>query len=781
MPQQIAATVENNFTKGLITESTGLNFPENAATDTDNCEYTLIGDVLRRRGINYEINGSTQPTVRGQGAISSYKWNNAGGDGLTQILVEQIGASLYFYRSSSATVSSPLSTQILVSTVSLSNFLIPGNTLDISLECQYTDGNGYLFIFHPNCDPFYCAYSAGVITGATITVQIRDFVGLPETVPSNFRPVTLTNEHLYNLTNQGWTSGNPWSGVTVSSSNTVGTGTKTFTIGTGLTIVNGTNVQIGFGLVGGFNIYPAGQLAMVGTVTSYNSGTGVLVINVYGFDPQFSGNTTSSWWVKPTSIGYLTTWNTAVGNYPSNADVWWYFKDASGVFNPTSTIGNVSLGVSQAPQGHYVINAFNQDRSTAAAIANLTPITTSLRPRTGTWFQGRVWYTGVDAQQQATGDAGYYTWTENIYFSQVVSTPADFGLCYQQNDPTSEQLFDLLPTDGGIIVIQGSGSIYKLFALQNALLVFAANGVWYVTGSQGIGFTANDYTIVKLSSVRSISSTSFINVNGTPMFWNEEGIYSVEAAKQGTSLLNTPLHVNPLEVIPITLGTILTFYSNIPTSSKKYARGDYDPVNYTVQWVYRDTEATDVHGRYTYNKILNFNTSNKAFYPYTVDTSINSINGIRYVDNPGGLNTPDAMFKYIASSATAIGFADEHDEAYKDWSSINYISYFVTGYKLRGQAIKKFQPQYIQVYTRTNGVASSYKIQGIWDFSNDRKSGRWSTEQLITNALTRFDTIFRRHKIRGHGFALQFKITSADGWPFDIQGWAVVDTVNQGT
>jgi len=51
------------------------------------------------------------------------------------------------------------------------------------------------------------------------------------------------------------------------------------------------------------------------------------------------------------------------------------------------------------------------------------------------------------------------------------------GNCYQVNDPTSDQLFDLLPTDGGVIVIQGCGSIYKLFPLQNALLVFAANGV----------------------------------------------------------------------------------------------------------------------------------------------------------------------------------------------------------------------------------------------------------------------------------------------------------------
>jgi hypothetical protein len=61
VPQQLGTTTENNFTKGLITEATGLNFPENAATSTDNCQYTLIGDVTRRLGIDREVNFSPNP------------------------------------------------------------------------------------------------------------------------------------------------------------------------------------------------------------------------------------------------------------------------------------------------------------------------------------------------------------------------------------------------------------------------------------------------------------------------------------------------------------------------------------------------------------------------------------------------------------------------------------------------------------------------------------------------------------------------------------------------
>src|SRR5258708_40334131 len=109
MAQQTSTSVENNFTKGLITESTGLNFPENAATDTDNCTYTLVGNVTRRLGIDYEANYGFLNNSRTGKAISTYKWNNAGGDGRSQLVVQQIGGTLYFYYSSQATIANPIS------------------------------------------------------------------------------------------------------------------------------------------------------------------------------------------------------------------------------------------------------------------------------------------------------------------------------------------------------------------------------------------------------------------------------------------------------------------------------------------------------------------------------------------------------------------------------------------------------------------------------------------------------------------------------------------------
>lgn len=778
MPQQVGSSVENNFSKGLITEFTGLNFPENAATDTDNCQYDLVGNVKRRLGFNFEPNYTNLEADRTLHAMSTYVWNNPGGDSTARLLVKQVGHFLYFYNIAAATTTNPLSNQLLTATVAIDSFVVVGSSYNDTVECEYTDGNGYLFVFHPSCDPFYISYSAGVLTPGVITVQIRDLIGVDEGgLPVTSRPSILTNAHNYNLVNQGWTSGAPWSVGTVGTSPPVGTGPKSFTLTSSSSgPTNGQFVDIvtqNQQFVPGYGWLYAGAIVMQGTVTSYVGN--ILTINVTSTDP-FVGASVGPFWIGPRGTGYLQTWNTAIGNYPSNADVWWYFKDSTGAFNPTATVNNVSLNSGNAPRGHYILDAFNQLRGAISGLSGISNITTTKRPTTGAWFQGRVWYAGVNANQAATSSSLFYSWSENIYFSQVVLTSRDFGNCYQINDPTSETLLDILPTDGGVINIAGSGRIYKLFPIANGLLVFASNGIWFITGSQGIGFAANDYTITKLSSVQSTSSTSFVDVMGLPFFWNEEGIYQVKPGQGGS-----------LSVEPITVGTIQTFYNDIPFSSKVYARGAYNPVDFLIQWTYKSTPETSVTDRYNLDSILAFDTYNKAFYRYTIGTGTQTqyIHGINYITYPTiDEDTPSPGFKYHSSFLNTNykhQFVEEWDTNYVDFGVANYISYFITGYRLRGKGITKSQLQYLQMYIDTNEGPTAYKIQGIWDYAGDPNTGRWSTNQYIDTGLNRFTNIFKRHKIRGQGYALQFRVSSVDGKPFNVIGWAAVDTINQGT
>lgn len=783
MARRVNPNVEANFVGGLKTEATGLNFPENAATETYNCIYDKIGNVERRLGFDYETNYSLN-TIYAEGqAITTFHWRNAGGDGSTSFLVQQNGGNLYFYKDSSAVAASSVSAQKIATVIAISNFTVVGGTFSSTAEATYAAGNGYLLVFHPSCDTIYCTWDGSTVSASTISLQIRDFVGVNEGIADvNFRPLTLDDLHKYNLTNQGWVTGAPWT-ATSTSSVTVGTGTKTFTIASGLTIANGTPVKIKNKQSNAFG----DLLNMSGTVTSYSGTT--LTVSVNQINQQGAGVSWNNWSIEPLNTGFIDTWNTAIGNYPSNADVWQNYKNADDEFDPATTYSNVGLNAGQAPRGHYILSAFNMDRSASSAIPNLTVVSTLARPTVGTWFQGRAWYSGVNASQQATGNANYYSWSENIYFSQIVEDIKQIGMCYQVNDPSAEKLYDLLQTDGGVIHIQGSGPIIKLFPVSNGLLVFGTNGIWFITGNNGQGFTANDYTIVKISDYRALTASSFVDVGGYPMFWNEEAIYYV-----------TPQQGGGMSVEPISLGTIQSFYDDIPLRSKRYAKGVYNPVDFTVQWLYRsvDTDTVDVSVRsvYKYDRVLVFNMYTKAFYPYSLDISDNTtpvIHGINYIPGISGSTGRPSRFLYLCSKYNSgnrsFTFAEEKDETYKDWETpivgIDYDSYFVCGYKVHGQAQRKFQSNYVYLFFDTSeGGETAYRIQGFWDWANSGESGRYAAiqlgtyEQTVDTSVQHYNVRWKRHKIRGHGLAMQIKVRSVSGKPFKIIGWSIFETQN---
>ncbi len=723
-------SVQNNFTKGLLTEFSGLNFPENACTATSNCIFNRQGNVTRRKGIDYENNFTLTQIDRTEKATSTYRWLNAGGDGETQLLVVQVGPTLYFYESSNATTGSPLSTTLLPTTVNLALYSVAGDAPPDAVECQFSDGNGYLFVFHPNLTPFYCVFSNGTVTANAISIGIRDFGGIVEPgIPDNLRPDALSISHSYNLRNQGWTEGTQWSTTSNTeqrySFNTPITWTF-YGVSGSLPLNLGDSVTVNSGEGELYNSNTAqlapGTLSWFGIVSNYNPAAGSLTITITAGNNTISdANYLSLGYVyfisngstfnifSGTGTAKISTWHADIGNYPSNADVWWQFKNTSDVFDPTDTIGNVTLNSGPAPKGFYILDAFNQDRSAVSGVAGINPVVTSKRPKTGTWFQGRVWYTGIDdsiSQQDVItppSNSIFYSWSESIYFSQIITNTSQLGKCYQTNDPTSEDLFDLLPTDGGVIQIQGCGSIYKLFPIQTGVLVFAANGIWYITGSSGLGFTANDYSITKISGVESISSTSYVNVQGLPIFWNEEDIYAVTPASSS----QRNLEQQGLTVQPLTLMTIKAFYSNIPLSSKKFARGYYNPITNVLQWVYRSTENVDITSRYEFDSILNFNTLTQAFYPWTISIGPR-IHDVIYVVGPGGSASPSPTFKYLTSSIDptkgySFTFSEELDNiTWTDWNTTvpsNYISTFTTGYALHGDAIRKWQSEYVFVYS----------------------------------------------------------------------------------
>lgn len=127
-------------------------------------------------------------------------------------------------------------------------------------------------------------------------------------------------------------------------------------------------------------------------------------------------------------------------------------------------------------------------------------------------------------------------------------------------------------------------------------------------------------------------------------------------------------------------------------------------------------------------------------------------------------------------------FAEEFREDYRDWvrvtgSGSSFESMFSSGYSVLGEGNKKFQDNFVTVNYRNVPTGSCY-IQGLWDYANSGDSGRWSMRQTIDNKGGDYTHGTRRLKIRGHGKAMQLRVTNKGDTPFVINGWSMFITGN---
>src|SRR3546814_10713129 len=66
-----------------------------------------------------------------------------------------------------------------------------------------------------------------------------------------------------------------------------------------------------------------------------------------------------------------------------------------------------------------------------------------------------------------------------------------------------------------------------------ALVVFAENGVWTISGGNSNGFTATGYKVTKITSSGCISPGSIVVVENAVMYWSRDGIYNLSTNQLG--------------------------------------------------------------------------------------------------------------------------------------------------------------------------------------------------------------------------------------------------------
>ncbi len=203
----------------------------------------------------------------------------------------------------------------------------------------------------------------------------------------------------------------------------------------------------------------------------------------------------------------------------------------------------------------------------------------------------------------------FYGMKNSVYYSQVMEGESinDLHKCYSKNDPTAEQLSDILDTDGGVIQIDEALNIKQLKPYSNGVLVYAENGLWYIGGPE-TGFTSTNFSRQLVSTAGIASPQSVVTVENDQFYWSDEGVFRVTVNQFG--------QVGTESLIE---GTLQTFYNQIPISSKNSASGVYNKITKQIEWFYASAVAD-----YTYahdvSLILDLRTG--GFWPQSYNSII---------------------------------------------------------------------------------------------------------------------------------------------------------------
>lgn len=801
MPQQVNLKPVNTFNKGLITEATVMTFPEGASSDELNCDLLKNGARQRRRGLAFEDNYQNSSFSVTLGTfVHKQNWSNVSGIGGTEFLVVQVNNMVYFYDKSPAATSTAQKSF----SINLYDYDVANSYDAATSPISCSSITGFLVIVSPAIEPLRVEYisSSDTISVSILSLNIRDFEYLG--MSANIASISRTSDVVtVNTTfNHSFTPSD-----TVQIICDIGNFNGTFTVVSAPSSTSFTYAQTGVNV--GLT-----STSGIATETRFDVNSDLYPSSItsnYQYDLYNMG------WAEPGSYRFsgtdysfpYTGWDATNTDYPPRNKPWFIGtrlnSNGDRVFSE-QTFRATTFGKSLAPNGYYILDFFNQNRSAVSGIANLATVTESARFTSTTAFAGRVWYAGLNSQKNGG----------KIFFSKVVENKDDLSKCYQITSPTTEDTAGVLDSDGGYIIIPDISDIQALYPSGSILYVLASNGVWAIGGVDQV-FKATEYYVSKISNFGIISQRTLSDVSGTPIYWGVSAIYAITIEGDRPSV--TSISEN-----------IKTLYDSIPNATKQSATSVFDRLNNRIYWMYSDTNEVIAHKK---NKILVLDMTLQAFFPWAVSdatgstpyildafflsglgSSSSNFNVLVGVDQvidassntvvqelEGFLTTPTEIKFIVRTSSGNLTFAEFTNRSFLDWGSANYSSYAETGYDFFGSATIKKNAPYITTYLKR--TEQNFILQGNdyypdypsgciftvkWDLSVD--SSRWSNPSQLyrlqhtivdPNNLTfnyPYDTIVCRTKIRGKGRVLRMRFESEQGKDMYLIGWEIVSGSN---
>jgi hypothetical protein len=371
-----------------------------------------------------------------------------------------------------------------------------------------------------------------------------------------------------------------------------------------------------------------------------------------------------------------------------------------------------------------------------------------------------------------------------VYFSQVLVTAKDAGICYQLNDPISEDLPDVLDTDGGYILLDDAINIQSIVPFRSGVAVFADNGVWYIYNPDG-GFKATSFNVTKVTERGLDSKRSVVEAEGNLFYLSGSGIIRIYADEfdnlRGEDI--TELNVR---------GYVVEFFIG------KGSQGEYNESDKQIIWWNPDDDSRGLILDLTVN----------AFYPQqnAGDAKIAKLFTIQ----------DSVYYPYWTvggtPTTTTYSIAQPTNESFQDFGE-DINAYLISGWETLGKfANKKSVTQAKVFFNKTETTITGYNdgylfdkpssclFQSRWDFDNSNAYSKWvgvvdgtgsGYAMQLYNPLQRgfvadaypydFDTgesvITKKFNIRGNGDAVQFLFKAEPEKDMQLLGYSVSFTM----
>ena len=517
--------------------------------------------------------------------------------------------------------------------------------------------------------------------------------------------------------------------------------------------------------------------------------------------------------------------HTRLGFYPSNADIIHQAKLSSaanvipiGSYSPWELEKN-SFGNTPAPKGHFIINAFDRNRQLPSGINGIyspSRDTEDDRPSAVQFYAGRVWYLMPKGE---------------VYFSQSMSDINRAGKCYQEQDPTAEDINELIDSDGGKIDITGMTKGYKMVPIRSELLLLGDNGVWSISGGPEQPFSATQQSLEKITDTGALGRDAVVSAEGEVYYWSQSGIYRLTVDPESGLIISQTLSAT----------TIQTHYDSIPEIGRRSAKGYYDRPGKRIFWLYSDDVGYDgVNFRHKYNRTLVLDIITGAFYLHTYDITLAHISafttksiGARNTDvldvqtialdqvvtgvgpdqvvvddlsTGPDFNPPKLKILTFEETSTDIWqyvFSEFKDRTFVDFltadaTGVSYTSHLETGDDVVGDLIanKEANTAYLYFKSTETGFSgppanlvflnpSGCFLRAKWQWTDTVISGRWSDSKQVYRlplwipAGTEdtfdfgFDVVQSIEQLRGSGRGMRLRFDSETGKDFWILGWAI--------